>query len=288
MQHPLITPGNRSCIRISLYLLASTLWMTTQLSAVVVLNWNGDYGTGALQAGLVSQPDDNTLVYRYSWEAAKTPTSGYNGIPVYGAFEAYQPGGEPELSYYSIGRTGSNSRFTLGQNTKGGTSRGLVFFKKEDFDASADSVISFDESGSLRITFSAFSQPAARVGKAAVYARINNEWAWYLSSSQATGTATLSISDLGASLWGEWGVTASTAPLPALPSSYTVAGSLFDEIGAFGFYYQSTSENGSYVLVTRVELDATVTAIPEPHTCFLLLAAGVSIIGLRHHARRGV
>jgi len=257
------------------------LGMATSLSAAVVLNWNGDYGTGPLQTGTVSQPDASTLVYRYSWTAAKTPVSGYTGLPVYGAFEAYQPGGEPELSRYSIGRSDGESRFTLGQHTKGGTSRGLVFFKKEDFYPDPDSALSFDASSSLRITFSAFSTPADRLGKAAVYARIGDQWAWYLSSGQITGTANLTITDLGSKLWGEWTLTEDSVLLPALPSSYTVAGGLFDEIGAFGFYYQSTSESGSYVLVNRLELDARITVIPEPGICYLLLAAGVSFVGLR-------
>lgn len=249
------------------------------------MEWGGYYGSGGgLVSGEVKLSDDEqTKLWGLSWTLDRSPASNYSGPKFYGAFEAWRADGNPDLNYFGVGSTGSGdaaySRFTIGQQNSAGATQALVFFQKDDFLNGAgqqDQKVVFEEGSSIWILFSPFvGDSGGRQGRAAVYASIDGEWSWYLSSSRVTSAANLRIDDPANQLWAKYGLQEEEF-FPEIPGTdaYTVAGSLFEDIQAVGFFMQNITEgSGAYALIRNIEFNASV--IPESQYVSLFIVLGI-------------
>ncbi|HWL53139.1 MAG TPA: hypothetical protein VNQ90_11935 [Chthoniobacteraceae bacterium] len=273
-------------------------------NAATIVDWGGDYvaadtplSTGTTHAS----PDGKTLTYRYSATVPKSPgftaPEGRSGT-FYGAFETSHSGAsDARFDAYGILQNAGGDRIQItgrgGEAPPSGSANhatGLIFFKKEDFLSGADagSVVTLNAESSL--TLAIRNVPTAtRRFRAAVYALVDEEWNWYLSSAVYTAGATTTTLDLGtlSTTWALWEIDESlTAFNPAPDSgSYTVSGTTLREIAAAGVYFsiEITSTTAPGVQLGGITFNAHVAAIPEPGACALLLltGAGMLLCGLR-------
>lgn len=254
-------------------LLGLMVVLAPRARAATIVNWGGDYISAAtvnMQTGSVVD-NGATRTYLYSTTSAKSPASNY-AAPVgksgvfYGAFQTTNGAGTTAaFSAYRIEDNVAGDRIKVwGQNSasNGNTVEGLIFFRQSEFLADGDDgIVTFDSSSTMSLNINTLTgNTGARFARMAVFAGGK----WYLSQATATTTGVFSLTNLASTLWGEWTITSSTAPLNAVPTTFATLGSSFADIDAVGFYFNAVRDATS----ARFETDAfsvnALVTVPEP------------------------
>lgn len=276
---------------------ASVFTFSQKAISATLINWGGDYVTASQSLVGSSTTSPGVTTYLYSSSTAKSPssTAGYTGPEFYGAFSLTNTSGTGTPAFssgrYNVANSGTNDVIQFGTAAPTAdtvTMRGLVFFEKAEFlNGGAIGAVTLDGTSSFSLNVTALAG-TTRQAQIAVYALSGGVWSWYLSSQKVTGVNMLSLTDAGDALWALYSIDNTTSPLNAPPTSYTVAGSSFADIGAVGYFFNVTGANGANITTyaNSFTFNGAVTA-PEPSSASM---AALGTIGLvcfyRFHLRK--
>lgn len=299
MKNSCFTASLRSVLSSAL-LISAALLSQSSASAALVFSWGGSYSPGnytigdPVRSGITSEATSEVSAWHYSYTTPKI--TGYGGPDAYGAISItnstnigasfFRPTYD---GYYQNGATGAASiRFSMfnpAGNT--GTMRGLIFFKKESFlGGAATSQVKFDENSTLAMKLSS-SIGSGRNYRFAVYARLEAEgdYAWYVSQKSAAGQGDeLLLDNILTSNWALWDIHSSqdaAAPVNPMPSSFTITGSNFEDIDAFGYAFQFSQSAASNTNMHLEYLRVNAEVIPEPSMALLGLGGLITTLATR-------
>lgn len=255
--------------------------LSTHLSAVVVVNWGGDYvsanqnfartGTAfAINSSI--DPVNNSSYMSLSESVAMSPSSDYSGTSsrFYGGYTFVQKDSNPERTNRITDSTTADYIQIL---TRRVDAAQIVMWQKADFlNGGEDNPVGVEAGSELSIT-------TRRTVSSNFRFLIKNDGQYYLSAtSYNPGSLTTTTLSLNTAEFYDYAVSDGSINLfftPPVDPEDTVVGSAFQDIQAVGYVYFANASSGNAIDTSG--FSANLAVIPESATTSLLLGLFVVI-----------
>ena len=248
-----------------------------RVPAELIVDWGGNYVDGSRSMTLPTFTDNGgQRTFGYSDTVEVTPASytapAGKTDAIFAALQNTSTDGTARnFGAVRITNNGDNDLFYVqGNSGVGGSVEGLFFFTQGGFLNGYDSGVLSLDNLSGRLSIYQFSETAS------FRFAVESDSGWYLSETEQTATGLFELGSLGAENWGVWDP--DTAPLSAVPGTFSTGGSTLDGVTAVGFYFSGV--RGSSAPSLSVD-SFQISVIPEPGSLVLMLLGCVAILPLR-------
>ncbi len=260
------------------------LFSPSKSEATLLIDWGKATATKNTNLDLGSQANSGKT---RTYSNVKSPTSDYSDTPFRGMLEqTMSTTGPANFSIARINATNPDYLLIRGSReseTPGSTTiRGLIYFEQAHFLNGGDhATVSLADDSTIALNIRKFN------GSGSIRMAVFDGTHWYLSETSFSSTGLVTLTNFSSESWAAW--SASSQPLPELPTDFPIDTSSLTNIQAFGFYFESTQPDitkYAELEFLTFKVDAVVTTIPEPSVAFLSGAAVLATGGWMLRRRR--